>query len=86
MVPSKFTLLAFIALFILLSGGEAREAVWSGSKVNSLCCSEQQQFGRCDTKEADERCEQMCLAGCSLNKGGGCQAVPSGSACSCYCA
>ncbi|CAF1886757.1 BnaC02g06590D [Brassica napus] len=85
MVNSKFVLLAFIALSLFLSGAETRDTVWSGAELSSFCCISQPQLGACDTKQLNDRCEKLCIRGCSLNKGGGCQAVPTGSVCSCYC-
>ncbi|KAH0855537.1 hypothetical protein HID58_045408 [Brassica napus] len=68
-------------VYAFLVGAESREIMWSG-----FCCIHQQQFGACDTKQDNDRCEKLCLHGCSRhNKGGGCQAVPTGSVCSCYC-
>lgn len=66
-------------------GAETREIMWPGNKLDSWCCINQEQFGGCDSKEDNQRCETMCLNGCGQNKGGGCQPVPSGSVCSCYC-
>ncbi|ESQ41636.1 hypothetical protein EUTSA_v10015149mg [Eutrema salsugineum] len=86
MVGSKFVLLAFIALCLLLSGAETREIGWARhTEQDPLCCINQQQFGTCETKEDDLRCEKMCIDNCRLNKGGGCQPVPSGAVCQCYC-
>ncbi|KFK25882.1 hypothetical protein AALP_AA8G174600 [Arabis alpina] len=85
MVDPKFVLFAFLALTILLSGAEAREIIWPGNKANPMCCTNQLQFGVCDSKEDDQRCEQFCLNGCTLNKGGGCQPTHTGTVCQCYC-
>ncbi|XP_018469827.1 defensin-like protein 24 [Raphanus sativus] len=85
MVDTKFLLLAFIALSLFLSGAESREIAWPSIELNSLCCINQEQFGACDSKQANDRCEKLCLHGCRQNKGGGCQPTSTGSVCSCYC-
>ncbi|XP_019090036.1 PREDICTED: defensin-like protein 24 [Camelina sativa] len=87
MAYSKIVIFAILALPLLLSGAETRKAVLPGSELFKMCCKNQPEFGTCDTKEDDERCTQMCLDGCSTNKGGGCQPISAapGSVCSCYC-
>ncbi|KAG2284740.1 hypothetical protein Bca52824_055960 [Brassica carinata] len=62
-----------------MDGAETRDFVWSGAELSSFCCTSQPQLGACDTKQLNDRCEKLCIRGCSQNKGGGCQAVPSGS-------
>ncbi|RID73502.1 hypothetical protein BRARA_B00654 [Brassica rapa] len=65
MVDSKLVLLAFVAVSLFLSGAESREIMWRG-----FCCINQQQFAACDTKQDNDRCEKLCLHGCSRhNKG-----------------
>ncbi|XP_010492547.1 PREDICTED: defensin-like protein 24 [Camelina sativa] len=86
MAYSKIVIFAILALsLLLLSGAETINAVMRRSKFR--CCKNQADFGTCDTKEDDRRCEKMCLHGCSANKGGGCQPIDAapGSVCSCYC-
>ncbi|CAL9230524.1 unnamed protein product [Arabidopsis halleri] len=88
MASSKFVLFAILALSLLLSGTEARKTVWPSSELDPKCCSQQPEFGKCETKEDDQKCTQMCLDGCATNKGGGCQPITEapGAVCSCYCA
>lgn len=71
----------------VLAGAESRKAVWPSSELDAKCCKYQPDFGKCDSKEDDQRCTQMCLDGCSTNKGGGCQPITEapGAVCSCYC-
>ena len=39
-------------MYVFLVGAESREIMWRG-----LCCINQQQFGACDTKQDNDRCE-----------------------------
>ncbi|KAL1213077.1 Defensin-like protein 24 [Cardamine amara subsp. amara] len=87
MVSSKFVLFAILALSLLLSGTESRNVGWPSGESETTCCNNQPKFGPCDTKEDDQRCTNMCIDGCSVNKGGGCQPIDAapGSVCQCYC-
>ncbi|CAN8236213.1 unnamed protein product [Cochlearia groenlandica] len=91
MVASKSLIFAVLALSLLLLGGEAREFIGvPESELMAVCCNNQAEFGKCDTKEDEERCAQMCISSnicASMTKGGGCQPtdVSPGSTCSCYC-
>ncbi|XP_019089861.1 PREDICTED: defensin-like protein 24 [Camelina sativa] len=87
MAYSKIVIFAILALSLLLSGAETRNAVLPGSELFEKCCTDLPEFGNCETKKDDQRCKKMCLDGCSMNKGGACQPISAafGPVCSCYC-
>ncbi|XP_019058620.1 PREDICTED: defensin-like protein 22 [Tarenaya hassleriana] len=55
------------------------------ARGNSLCCNTHPEFGKCDTKDEEGKCNQWCLKGCSNGKGGWCKPLPRGKQCHCYC-
>ncbi|KAL9278844.1 putative defensin-like protein 20-27 [Arabidopsis thaliana] len=51
----------------------------------SLCCNNHPKFGKCNTKNDEQRCNSWCLNGCDNGKGGYCKSMSHGGQCHCYC-